>query len=76
MGTIKFPNNLKALNSNLPAPKYDNGKAKSIKNIDTDLAKVGSSKNIGLPSMKNIRSEKNLALINGPSSKNIKPKGT
>lgn len=73
MGTIKFPPNLKALNQNLPKPKYDNeGKpGKSLKFIDNDLVKAGSTKNVGLPSMKNIRSEKNINLINIASIKNI-----
>mgnify|MGYP003687718367 CR=1 FL=1 len=72
MGTIKFPPNLKALNQNLPKPKYDNdGKQKSIKNIESDLVKVGSTKNIGLPSMKNIKSQKTINLVHAGSSKNI-----
>jgi hypothetical protein len=73
MGTIKFPPNLKALNQNLPKPKYDNdGKpGKSLRFIENDPIKVGSTKNIGLPSMKSIKSEKNINLINIASIKNI-----
>jgi hypothetical protein len=78
MGTIKFPPNLKALNQNLPKPKYDNdGKTgKSLRFIENDLVKAGSTKNIGLPSMKNIKSEKNINLINIASIKNIGAENT
>lgn len=72
MGTIKFPPNLKALNQNLPKPKYDcDGKQKSVKNIESQLVKVGSSKNIGLPSMKNIKSQKTINLVHAGSKKVI-----
>ena len=78
MGTIKFPPNLKALNQNLPKPKYDNdGKpGKSLRFIENDNIKLASSKNIGLPSMKGIKSEKNINLINIASIKNIGAENT
>lgn len=72
MGTIKFPPNLKALNQNLPKPKYDtDAKQKSMKIIESDLVKVGSTKNIALPSMKNIKSQKTINLVHAGSNKNI-----
>ena len=42
-----------------------------MKIIESDLVKVGSSKNVALPSMKNIKSQKTINLVHAGSSKNI-----
>ena len=64
MNTIKLPNNIKSLNSNLPKPKYEKEKLKSSKKINFELPKNESLKKIPMPSLKNIRSEKLLPGLN------------
>jgi hypothetical protein len=69
--TIKFPNNLKNLNENLPRPKYESRckTSKLLPDPHDEVKYTKSTVKLPLPSLKLITSEKNLLLP--PSQKLI-----